>query len=106
AEAKQLDPAERDLRRLREEAAARETALVLRGCTSDTAARERYLVALGEEKLFVKVEMTSLEANAEQRAGTWRFSARLRIRPGYGQPGGREATDKKYVARTPYAVSH
>jgi Tfp pilus assembly protein PilN len=99
AEAKKLDPAERDLRHLREEAAARDTSLVLSGITSDTAALERYLVALGEEKLFVKVEMTSLEANAEQRSGTWRFSARLRIRPGYGQPGGPESTDTKSADR-------
>jgi Tfp pilus assembly protein PilN len=59
-----------------------ETTLVLCGTTTDTAALERYLVALGEERLFVKVEMASLEANPEQRTGTWRFSARVTIRPG------------------------
>jgi Tfp pilus assembly protein PilN len=90
AEAKKLDPAERDLHQLCDETASRETTLVLSGITSDTAALERYLVALGEAKLFVKVELTSLEANHEEQQGTWRFSARLGVRPGYGQPGGPE----------------
>jgi hypothetical protein len=99
AEAKKLDPSQRDLRRLSEESATRETTLVLSGTTTDTAALERYLVALGEERLFVKVEMASLEANPEQRAGTWRFSARVTIRPGYGEPGGPEAADVKSVDR-------
>jgi hypothetical protein len=72
---------------------------VLSGVTTDTAALERDLVALGEERLFVKVEMASLETNPEQRAGTWRFSARAIIRPGYGEPGGPEAADVKSVDR-------
>ena len=99
AEAKKLDPSQRDLRRLRDESATHEATLVLSGITTDTAALERYLVALGEERLFIKVEMASLEANPEQRAGTWRFSARLGIRPGYGEPGGPEAADIKSVDR-------
>jgi Tfp pilus assembly protein PilN len=98
-EAKKLDPAQRDLRRLCEEAAARETTLVLSGITTDTAALERFLVTLGEERLFLKVEMASLEANPEKRAGTWRFSARIAVRPGYGEPGGPETTDMKAVDR-------
>ncbi len=99
AEAKRLDPAQRDLRRLRDESTTRESMLVLSGVTTDTAALERYLVALGEERLFVKVEMASLETNPEQQAGTWRFSARAIIRPGYGEPGGPEAADVKSVDR-------
>jgi hypothetical protein len=99
AEAKKPDPAQRDLRRLRDESATHEATFVLSGITTDTAALERYLVALGEERLFIKVEMASLEANPEQRAGTWRFSARLGIRPGYGEPGGPEAADIKSVDR-------
>jgi Tfp pilus assembly protein PilN len=99
AEAKKLDPTQRDFRRLRDESATREATLVLSGITTDTAALERYLVALGEERLFIKVEMASLEANPEQRAGAWRFSARLGIRPGYGEPGGPEAADIKSVDR-------
>jgi Tfp pilus assembly protein PilN len=99
AEAKKLDSAQRDLRRLCEESAARETTLVLSGTTTDTAALERFLVALGEERLFLKVEMASLEANPEQRAGTWRFLARIAIRPGYGEPGGPQAADVKAVDR-------
>jgi hypothetical protein len=95
AEAKKLDPAESDLRQLSDETASRETILVLSGSTSDTAALQRYLVALGEAKLFVNVGLTSLEANQEDRQGTWRFSAQLGVRPGYGQPGGPEPAWKK-----------
>ena len=99
AEAKKLDPAQRDLRRLCEESATRETTLVLSGVTTDTAALDRYLVALGDERMFIKVEMASLEANPEERAGTWRFSARLAVRPAYGEPGGPEGPDVKSVDR-------
>jgi Tfp pilus assembly protein PilN len=90
AELKKLSPAQRDLLRLCEETAAREPALTISGITTDTAVLQHYLVLLGREKLFVKVELTSLEANHEERPGTWRFAARLEIRPGLGQPGGPE----------------
>ncbi|HEV2972179.1 MAG TPA: PilN domain-containing protein [Pirellulales bacterium] len=98
AEAKKLEPAERDLRQLRDETISRETILVLSGITSDTAALQRYLVTLGEAKLFAKVELTSLEANQEERQRTWRFSAQLGVRPGYGQPGGPEPVSKKGIS--------
>ena len=95
AEIKKMDPAERDLRRLCEETAARETTVVLSGVTTDTAVLQHYLVALGQAPLFVKVELTSLEANHEEQAGTWRFTARLQVRPGYGQPGGPQPAENK-----------
>jgi hypothetical protein len=90
AEVKKLDPAERDLIRLSDEEKARPTALTLSGITTDTAALQRYLVALGKETLFIKAELTSLEANHNEQPGTWRFAARLEIRSGYGQAGGPE----------------
>ena len=90
AEAKKWTPAERDLRRLCAEAATRETTLVLSGRTTDTANLQRYLVAVGQDSLFTKVELTSLEASPDRRRSTWRFTARLVVRPGYGRPGGPE----------------
>jgi Tfp pilus assembly protein PilN len=91
AELKKLDPTERDLLRLSEEERARPTTLALSGITTDTAALQRYLVALGKESLIIKAELTSLEANHNEQPGTWRFAARLEIRSGYGQAGGPES---------------
>jgi Tfp pilus assembly protein PilN len=96
---KKLDPAQRDLMRLSEENRSRATTFTLSGITSDTSVLQRYLVALGKEKLFVKVELTSLEANHNEQPGTWRFAARLEIRPGYGQPGGLEPGPSRAVAQ-------
>jgi hypothetical protein len=91
AEFKKLAPTERDLVRLSEEETTRPAALTLSGITTDTAELQHYLVALGKESLFLKAELTSLEANHNEQPGTWRFGARLEIRAGYGQTGGPEA---------------
>jgi Tfp pilus assembly protein PilN len=99
AETKKLDPAQRDLMRLYDENRSHATTLTLSGITSDTSVLQHYLVTLGKEKLFVKVELTSLEANHNERPGTWRFAARLEIRPGYGQPGGFEPEPSRAVAQ-------
>ncbi len=91
ADLKKLAPAERDLLRLGDEEKTKPTILTLSGVTTDTAAVQRYLVALGKEGLFIKAELTSLEANHNEQPGTWRFAARLEIRSGYGQASGPEA---------------
>src|SRR5262249_28665219 len=87
-------PVERDLKRLREDGSKFETALVLSGITTDTSALQHYLLALGEAKLFAKADLTSMEANHSERQGTWKFSARLAVRPGYGLTGGPEGPEK------------
>ncbi|HEY2147705.1 MAG TPA: hypothetical protein VGH32_07190 [Pirellulales bacterium] len=91
ADLKKLAPTERDLLRLGDEEKTRPNMLTLSGVTTDTAALQHYLVALGKESLFIKAELTSLEANHNEQPGTWRFAARLEIRSGYGQVGGPEA---------------
>jgi hypothetical protein len=87
-DAPKLSPAQHDLNRLRDLSDPSPTVLILSGITTDTAALHHYLVTLGRATLFTKAELTSLQANHSERPGTWRFIARLAVRPGYGQPGG------------------
>ncbi len=86
--APKLTPAEHDLLQLREECDHGPLVLMLTGLTSDTASLQRYLVILGDVKLFVKADLSSMEANSADRPGALRFTARLVVRPGYGQPDG------------------
>jgi len=87
-EAPKPNPAEHDLSRLREELDHCPTVLLLSGLTSDGAALQKYLVTLGEVKMFVKAELSSLESSGGERPNMLRFTARLVVRPGYGQPDG------------------
>jgi hypothetical protein len=80
--------ATRDLRQLRQDNDSRPRVLILSGVTSDTAALQQYLLVLGASKLFVKTELRSLEADTTDRSGSMHFTARLVVRPGYGQPDG------------------
>jgi Tfp pilus assembly protein PilN len=79
---------ERDLQRLREDYDTRDRILVLSGATRDTAALQQFLVSLSHCGLFQKTELGSLEADAADHSGAIRFTARLFVCPGYGQPGG------------------
>ena len=54
ADLKKLVPTERDLLRLGDEEKTRPNMLTLSGVTTDTAALQHYLVALGKESLFIK----------------------------------------------------
>ena len=93
--------AKRELRQLRQDNDSRPRMLILSGVTTDSAALQQYLLVLGKNELFVKTELGSLEADTSDRPGAMHFTARLVVRPGYGQPGGpttqREA---KKTART------
>jgi len=87
-EASKLQPSERDLVRLRESTDASQLVVMITGTTRDTAALHRYLEQRGRLQLFSKAELTSLERQPDAAAGVSNFSARLVVRPGYGQPGG------------------
>jgi hypothetical protein len=82
-----LSPAERDLKRLREELDKTRTVIRIWGTTSDVSTLHEYLGTLAKNELFFKVDLESLEA-AERTDGLAKFRALLVVRPGYGQPDG------------------
>lgn len=81
-----LPAAAADLARLRQQYDRLETVVTVTGVTSQSAALHRYLGDLNQVDLFSKTELDTIESEA----GTpeLRFSLSLRVRPGYGQPGG------------------
>lgn len=83
-----LPPAVRDLRQLRQQDQRQQTVVTLSGVTSDTEALHRYIGELAKVPLFSKAELTAIETDSNARSQRPRFSARLVVRPGYGQPGG------------------
>jgi hypothetical protein len=78
-------PERRDLERLRQAIDEQRTVVLLDGTTTDNAALHRYLNELGQTSLLTSIELRSLEAGSEAK-GLTRFSARLNVRPGHGQP--------------------
>ena len=92
----QLLPAERDLKRLRDEIDKAQTIVSIVGITDEASALHRYLADLGDSELFMKAELSSIESlEDEQQPNASRFSARLIMRPGYGQLGGAKATEAR-----------
>jgi len=85
---KLLPPAERDLKRLRQQYDKTETVILLSGTTSESAALHRYLGALNAEDLFVKVELDWFESVATGQRNRLEFRATLIVRPGYGRADG------------------
>ncbi len=76
-----------DLKQLHQRYDARQTVVLITGKTTDLAALHYYLAQLGEQDLFTKAELQSVES--QDRLGTiTRFRAQLTVRPGYGQKGG------------------
>jgi hypothetical protein len=89
----QTTPAERDLNRLRDEHDRSLTVVYTSGVTTDSAALHRYVAQLGADVLFTKVDLRSFESSSSGLpAGLSKFSLRLVIRPGYGQPNGPTGT--------------
>lgn len=99
AENKQLPtkPAAQDLRKLKADCDEFRTDIVIEGTTGEAAALHEYLHELGRNPLFAKVELGLLQAlpasrpsSATANAATagFKFTARITVRPGYGQPSG------------------
>lgn len=82
-----LLPAQRDLRRLREEKDASRCVVALHGAAREQADLHAYLGKLGLSEMFEKVELLDIETS-EETPGVFRFSVKLTVRSGYGQPGG------------------
>jgi Tfp pilus assembly protein PilN len=95
-----LSPAQRDLRRLREEIDGSQTVVILEGTTRENTALHSYLGKLAAAPMFSAAELTSIESLEKEQPGASRFSARLVVRPGYGQRGGPTRSTSTQAART------
>lgn len=81
-----LSGAEADLAQLREEAAARQTAVQVRGTTGDVAALHAYVSEISESSLFAHVQLASIETTTdEKQRSTTTFSLRIIVKPSYGK---------------------
>lgn len=83
-----LPPAQRDLKRLRESFNPSGTSVVVEGTCQELPTLHIYLGALAGSEFFSQAELRSIDRVPEGQPGTYRFQARLELRPGYGQPGG------------------
>jgi Tfp pilus assembly protein PilN len=90
AAAEKLPPAAIDLQKLREEFDNSRVVVSITGLTQDPAALHVYLAKLNRNHLFTKVTLGTIEASHDADRPGDKFSARLIVRPGYGQPGGPE----------------
>jgi hypothetical protein len=90
AKADTRSPVERDLERIREACDATSVVVTLKGTANDVSLVHMYLGALGKDRLFSRVDLMNVDSQEAQRqAGRGcRFTARLVVRPGYGQPSG------------------
>lgn len=87
-----LSPAERDLRRLRDEYDERRLVIEVEGTTADMAALHGYVAQLARSSLFERAELVSLEGGSkETRRGAENnssFRLRVLVKFGYGQTHG------------------
>ncbi|HID75750.1 MAG TPA: hypothetical protein EYP56_07110 [Planctomycetaceae bacterium] len=98
-----VPPAAEDLDELRRQFDRRPTTIILSGRAADSQSLYRYLDQLARDPLVAKIELQSIEAESAQRGASLRFSARILIRPGYGQPGGPQAESDQTRAPAPNA---
>ena len=103
ADATKLDPAKRDLARLRQATDSSRLVISLTGLTEDIAALHEYLARVRQSKLIHKAEIKSIEASADPNNARSQFTAELVVRPGYGQPGGPQPKPLPESAATPVA---
>jgi hypothetical protein len=76
-----------DLQRLRADNDQLKCVVLLSGSVSEPSDLYEYLGRLGDQGLFSRVELGPVErSGGDQRVA--RFTARLTVRPGYGQSGG------------------
>jgi Tfp pilus assembly protein PilN len=82
------DPEEHDLIALREHWDKSRIVVKLSGMTDDVLALHRYFGQLDHGELFVKVDVGTIEQNPNPTDRRIQFTARVFVRPGYGQPDG------------------
>lgn len=78
---------ESDLTKLREERDPAFWVVSVQGTTTEAAALHEFLGCLARESIFTKVDLGSI-SSSPTTPGASQFTARLVIRPGYGQPHG------------------
>lgn len=92
---KKAATAETDLNDLRSTAEAIDVLVTLEGITLDQPALHVYLQTLAASRLFVKAELTSIEAaTGDNTGGEAKFAVRIVVRPGWGMPGGPSLDEK------------
>jgi Tfp pilus assembly protein PilN len=84
----QAAPAERDLRRLREEGDSVQLVVLLEGTTTESIAVHSYLANLAAVGIFSRAELTSMESDGKEHQQNSQFRARLVVHPAYGDRGG------------------
>lgn len=96
AEAKPDDraPAQRDLESLRGTCDASPVVVTIKGSAEDVALVHMYLGRLGTDAIFSRVDLLNIDGQdpQQQRSAACRFTARVAVRPGYGQPHGPSPT--------------
>lgn len=93
-------PAERDLKRLREDCDSRQVVVVIEGFATDLTALHVYLNALAAEPLFAQAELTSIESVEKSHQRRSQFAARLVLATGYGQRGAASEKSSNMAAPT------
>ncbi len=96
-------PAERDLEQLRDTCDGNSVTVTLKGTADEVSLVHMYLGRIGKDPLFSCVDLMNIDGQDAQRQGTTgcRFTARLVVRPGYGQPQGPTPAAVAAVERTP-----
>lgn len=83
-------PAQRDLEHLHETNDGSAVAVIVKGSADDVSLVHIYLGHLGKDPLFARVDLMNIDGQQTQQteSGACRFTARLVVRQGYGQPNG------------------
>mgnify|MGYP001167971958 CR=1 FL=1 len=104
-ELESLQPAEADLREMRKTYDKRRQVAYVVGVTGDTSLLHSYVASLGHSELFADAQLISIERlsdNGKQTTepGQSRFSVKLVMRGGYGQPTGPQASGDQVAAES------
>jgi hypothetical protein len=98
---KLLTPAQRDLLKLTDRLDRLQTVVILTGTATEVAALHRYIGNLDATDIFDKAELDCFNSIDGNKSGAvLQFRAVLAVQPGYGQPGGPTAPEKKDVAQS------
>jgi Tfp pilus assembly protein PilN len=96
-----LHPCERDLLVLRDQWDHTQIVVKCSGVADDTETLHRYLEQLGHDSLLTKVDEGSIERLPGDANDRIRFTVRIVVRPGYGQPNGPQPATETVTATTP-----
>lgn len=82
--------AQRDLESLRDACDASPVVVTIKGSAEDVSLVHMYLGRLGTDAIFSRVDLMNIDGQdpRQQRSAACRFTARVVVRPGYGQPHG------------------